>query len=82
MLDYALLTKAINNLEKKKVQQEKPKVDAAAFIEDISAKYNTVDKYFRDSTTPLLDIGNTIFEETNISNLDFPITIKEMLEKL
>lgn len=84
MFNYDLLTKAINNMEQKK-QQKKPlkKVDAVAFIEDMSDKYNTIDKYFGEDRSSLLDCGEAILvSNTNIATLSFPLTAKEMMEKL
>ena len=82
MLNYALLTKAINKLDEKKMPQAKPKVDAAAFIEDVNSKYNTVDKYFSVQAPSLLDSGEAMLNSADLASLDYPLTIGEMLEKM
>lgn len=81
MLNYALLSKAINKLDERK-QQAKPQVDAAKFINDISSKYGQVERYFVGSPTPLLDSGEEVFNANDITSLDYPITLAEIMEKL
>jgi hypothetical protein len=81
MLNYDLLTKAINKVGKAK-PQVKPKVDAAAFIDEVSSNYNTIDKYFIADPTSLLDSGAAMFDSLALAELDYPISVTEMIEVL
>lgn len=55
-----------------------PRFSAFLYINNISKQYDYIDKYFTDFPQSF-DFMNSLYDKTDISNVDIPITPLEML---
>lgn len=69
-------------LKNKKEEKKEAGLDAASFLNNSADKFKTVDQYFVNDHTNVLDVANSIIDNATMDTVNTPMTAKELLEKL